>query len=198
MPAVGPTTKEQGTQFSLDDIELAYIKSGIAAIPNLGNTCYMNSTIQCLSHTLEMTDIFLCSSEDTGLVSSGEFCEKEIKQLFRTYYIFFCSVQYKKKEMWFQPDLLSSKNFTSSVIAFPLQALSENECLVKSICLSTLKEVMAAKYPQFRGNQQNDAQEFLIGDLHEEMRSKNRSPPEDVFIATEGQESRKVSPVDMY
>ena len=51
MPAVGPTTKEQGTQFSLDDIELAYIKSGIAAIPNLGNTCYMNSTIQCLSST---------------------------------------------------------------------------------------------------------------------------------------------------
>ena len=89
------------------------------------------------------------------------------------------------QEMWFQPDLLSTKNSTSSVIA-PLQALSENECLVKSICLSTLKEVMAAKYPQFRGTQQNDAQEFLrylIGDLHEEMRSKKRSPPEDIFIA---------------
>ena len=45
---------------------------------------------------------------------------------------------------------------------------------------------MAAKYPQFRGTQQNDAQEFLrylIGDLHEEMRSKKRSPPEDIFIA---------------
>ena len=97
-----------------------------------------------------------------------------------------CSYKQVMQEMWFQLDLLSSKNSTSSVIAFPLQALSENECLAKSICLSTLKEVMAAKYPQFRGTQQNDAHEFLrhlIGDLHEEMRSKNRSPPEDVFIA---------------
>ena len=99
MPIVGPTTKEQGTQFSLDDIELAYLNSGFAVIPNMlssptcssvygglsANTCYMNSIIQCLSHTLEMTDIFLCSSEDAGLVSSGEFRAKKIMQFFRTY-----------------------------------------------------------------------------------------------------------------
>lgn len=65
------TKEERGTQLSLDAIEAAYLNSGIAGLPNFGNTCYMNSTIQCLSHTLEMTDIFLCSIEDTGLVFSG-------------------------------------------------------------------------------------------------------------------------------
>jgi ubiquitin C-terminal hydrolase len=57
----------------LDTIEAAYLNSGIAAFPNLGNTCYMNSTMQCLSHTLEMTDIFLCGAEFDGLVCSGEY-----------------------------------------------------------------------------------------------------------------------------
>ena len=87
------------------------------------------------------------------------------------------------QEMWFQPNLLSGKKSTSSVV---LRALNKNKCSVKPISLSTLKEVIAAKHPQFRENEQNDAQEFLrhlIGDLHEEMRSRDKNPPEDVFIA---------------
>jgi ubiquitin C-terminal hydrolase len=66
------STGERGTQLSLDVIEAAYLNSGIGVFHNLGNTCYMNSTIQCLSHTLEITDIFLCGTEFDGLMCSGE------------------------------------------------------------------------------------------------------------------------------
>ena len=36
-----------------------YNGKGLSGIVNLGNTCYINSAIQCLSHTLELTDFFL-------------------------------------------------------------------------------------------------------------------------------------------
>ena len=40
-------------------MEKLFLEGGLVGLAILGNTCYMNSMLQCLSHTLEMTQIFL-------------------------------------------------------------------------------------------------------------------------------------------
>lgn len=60
----------KGTQLPLDPIEAAYLSGGIIGMINIGNSCYMNCVMQCLSHTLEMTDIFL-TNDYTSTMCSG-------------------------------------------------------------------------------------------------------------------------------
>lgn len=73
------------------------------------------------------------------------------------------------------------------MISSPLQALSKKNSSVGSVSLQTLKDILGAKHPQFRGSQENDAQEFLrllISDLHEEMRPLDKSMPK--YVSTTG------------
>ena len=66
-----PRYCEKATQLGLETVEAAYLHGGIMGVCNLGNSCYMNATIQCLSHTLEMTDIFLSRDFPLGTICSG-------------------------------------------------------------------------------------------------------------------------------
>jgi len=42
-----------------NDVISANSKHGLVGLTNLGNTCYMNSSIQCLSNTYELTKYML-------------------------------------------------------------------------------------------------------------------------------------------
>ena len=57
-------------------------KHGLTGSKNLGNTCYMNSTIACLSNTIDLTSYFLTNQykEDLNKENKIGFRRKKKKK----------------------------------------------------------------------------------------------------------------------
>lgn len=55
-------------------------RRGVTGLRNLGNTCFMNSGLQCISHVTELTEYFLSNkylqdiNKDNPLGTKGELC----------------------------------------------------------------------------------------------------------------------------
>lgn len=54
-----------------------YIKKGLSGIINIGNKCYSNSILQCLSHTLKFTDYMLSHQLKNDVIESNLKTKKE-------------------------------------------------------------------------------------------------------------------------
>lgn len=55
-------TKRASFFFQVSAHNKGVIGDGMVGLGNLGNTCYINSSVQCLSHTPLLTEYFLSSA----------------------------------------------------------------------------------------------------------------------------------------
>jgi ubiquitin C-terminal hydrolase len=112
---------------------------GMTGLKNLGNTCFLNSTVQCLSGTIPLARYFLDGSFRSSLnrsnsLGTGGRVTVAFSDLLR--------------QMW----------------QGGMSSISPNE----------FREAVNSHAPQFRGNEQHDAQEFLaflLDAIHEDLNS---------------------------
>ncbi|XP_072569144.1 ubiquitin carboxyl-terminal hydrolase 11 isoform X1 [Paramormyrops kingsleyae] len=56
-----PSSRPQIMRNSMDEQDSYHGQPGVCGLTNLGNTCFMNSALQCLSNTPPLTEYFLCN-----------------------------------------------------------------------------------------------------------------------------------------
>jgi ubiquitin carboxyl-terminal hydrolase 8 len=162
----------------------AITKRGLTGLQNMGNTCYMNSAIQCLSNS----DWF-CS-----YIKHGKF-KQDLKENIEKRLILA-----EKKRLGLKPDdpipdnkkaemkLPNNKDINAMAeksVAFNLFILLNEMWKEKSVLITPkgFKETIGRINDTFKGNNQNDSQEFMsfvLDKIHEETKTEVTISPQNI------------------
>jgi len=142
------------------------IGDGIVGLYNMGNTCYLNSSIQCLSHTPILRDYFT-----TKAYLNDINAENPLGQQGRLAQVSAVLVN----ELW-------KRHGQSSPIPAPKNVIapgSYNPVLAPALTPKSFKDAIGKFNEHFSGNEQHDAQEllaFLLGGLSEDLNRIHDKP----------------------
>ena len=137
-------------------------RRGKVGLNNLGNSCYMNSSLQCLSHIKPLTNFFISNRyEDEINVQNRDGTKGE---LVRTYASLL-------QDLWI--------NTPSNVLAPGTNPMSSALARMNALTPKRFKSVLGRVNPEYAGVDQHDAHEVieqLLDKMHEDLNRISKKP----------------------